>query len=78
MVKICSKVFKPFGFQNSQIDVVLHQTHSGVARPALLVVVANDVLVVGIGMLSQISLDQVTSFISSESMEKVFCQKSLT
>ena len=35
---------------HSQVDVVLHQPHAGVAGPALLVVVAHDVLVVGIRM----------------------------
>ena len=43
----------------SQVDVVLHEPHPGVARPALLVVVADDVLVVRVGMFRQVALYQV-------------------
>ena len=43
----------------AQIDVVFHQTHAGITRPALFVVVTDDVLVVGIRMLRQVALDQV-------------------
>ena len=49
-----------------QIDVVLHESHARVSRPALLVVVAHDVLIVGIRMFCQVTLDQVTSLLSSE------------
>jgi hypothetical protein len=51
---------------DSQVDVVLHQSHSGVTRPALLVVVSDDVFVVGIGMFRQVSLDQVAGFFCCE------------
>ena len=46
----------------SQIHVVLHESHAGITRPALLVVVADDVLVVRVRMLGQVALDQVTCF----------------
>lgn len=50
---------------------MLHQTHSRISRPALLVVVADDVLVVGIGMLGEVALNQVTSLFGGESEENV-------
>ena len=50
----------------AEVDVVLHQTHASVARPAFLVVVADNVLVVGVGMLRQVALDQVASFFGRE------------
>lgn len=53
-----------------QIDIMLHQPHAGVARPALLVVVAHDVLVVGIRVLGQVSLNQVPSFVCRESVKQ--------
>ena len=37
----------------TEVDIVTHQPHAGVARPALLVLVANDVLKVGIGLFGQ-------------------------
>ena len=49
---------------------MLHQPHAGVARPALLVVVAHDVLVVGIRVLGQVSLNQVPSFVCRESVKQ--------
>ena len=55
----------------AQVDIVLHQPHPGVTRPALLVVVADDVLIVGIGMFGQVSLNQVSGLLSSESEENV-------
>lgn len=45
---------------------MFHQSHARVARPALLVVVANNVLVVGIRVLSQIPLDQVACLLSGK------------
>ena len=47
----------------SQVDIVLHQPHSGVAWPALLVVIPHDVLVVWVRMFCQISLYQVTCLV---------------
>lgn len=46
---------------------MLHQTHSCITRPAFLVVIADNVLVIGIRMFSQVALDQVPSFFSGES-----------
>ena len=50
----------------AQVDVVLHESHAGVPRPALLVVVANDVLVVGVGVLREVALDQVPGLLRRE------------
>ena len=38
---------------------MLHESHAAVARPALLVVVAHDVLVVRVGVLGQVALNQI-------------------
>ena len=49
--------------RDSQVDVVLHQPHASIAGPALLVVVAHDVLVVGVRMLRQVPLDQISGLV---------------
>ena len=46
--------------ENLQVDVVFHESHPGITRPALLVVVAHDVFVVRIRMFRQVALDQVS------------------
>lgn len=56
---------------NLQINIMLHKTHPRVSGPALLVVVADDVLVVGIGMLGEVALNQVASLFGGESEENV-------
>jgi len=43
--------------QHSQIDVMFHEPHARITWPAFLVVVTDNVLIVWIGMLGQISLD---------------------
>lgn len=45
---------------------MLHKSHAGVTGPALLVVVPHYVFIVGVRMLRQISLNQVSGFISRE------------
>jgi hypothetical protein len=50
---------------------VFHQSHSRVSRPAFLVVVADDVLVVRVGMFGQVTLNQISSFFGRESEENV-------
>lgn len=44
--------------RSTEIDVVLHESHAGVAWPALLVVVTDDVFVVRVGMLGQVTLNE--------------------
>ncbi len=41
---------------STQIDVMLHESHPSIAWPALLVVVADNVLVVGVRMFSQVAV----------------------
>ena len=53
----------------TKIDIVLHESHSRVSRPALLVVVPDDVLIVRIGMLRQIALNQISRLVRRESEE---------
>ena len=38
---------------------MLHQPHPAVTRPALFVVVAHNVLVVGVGVLREVALDEL-------------------
>lgn len=47
---------------------MLHETHAGVTGPTLLVVVANNVFIVGIRMLCKVSLNQVTRLLCTEPM----------
>lgn len=50
----------------AEVDVVLHESHAAVPRPAFLVVVANDVLIVRIRILRQVTLDEVTGLSLTE------------
>mmetsp|Transcript_39335 Transcript_39335/g.83813 ORF Transcript_39335/g.83813 Transcript_39335/m.83813 type:complete len:1257 (-) Transcript_39335:3240-7010(-) len=50
----------------SQVDIVLHAAHSAISGPAHLVVVADNVLVVGVRVFSQEPLDQVSALILAE------------
>ncbi len=40
-----------------QVDIMLHEPHPGISWPALLIVVSYYVLVVGVRVLGQVSLD---------------------
>lgn len=51
---------------SSKIDVMLHQSHTTILRPALSVVVANHVFIIGIRIFSQIPLDQLSCLITCE------------
>ena len=55
----------------AQVHVVFHETHAGVTRPALLVVVAYNVLVVRIGVLSEVALYEVFGLFSCKAEEHV-------
>ncbi len=55
--------------RTTKIDIVSHQSHSGISRPALLVSVADDILKVRIWLLGQESLDQILRLFSTESEE---------
>lgn len=45
---------------------MLDETHPAIPRPALLVIVADEVLVVGIGVGGEVALDQITRFLGGE------------
>ena len=45
---------------------MFHQAHSGISGPALLVAVTYNVLVAGVWMLSEVTLDQVTGLFGRE------------
>mmetsp|Transcript_35305 Transcript_35305/g.88749 ORF Transcript_35305/g.88749 Transcript_35305/m.88749 type:complete len:781 (-) Transcript_35305:276-2618(-) len=54
-----------------QVHVVLHEPHAAVARPALLVVVANNVFVVGVGVLREVALDELLGLVVGEAVHDV-------
>lgn len=54
------------GKWNLQVDIMLHQSHAGIAWPTLLVVVTNYVLVVGVWVLRQVPLNQIPGLVSRE------------
>lgn len=43
---------------------MLHQPHASITWPTLLVVIANNIFIVGVRMLSQVPLDQIPGIIS--------------
>lgn len=43
---------------------MFHQPHPSISGPALLIVVAYNVLIVGVRVLSKVALDQIPGFIS--------------
>lgn len=53
-----------------QIDIMLHEPHSRISWPALLIVVPYYVLIIGIWMLCKVSLYEITSFICWKSTSK--------
>ena len=55
----------------AQIHVVFHEAHASIARPTLPVVVANNVLVVGVRVLRQVALDQVSCLLCRKAKEEV-------
>lgn len=67
---LCSLCFQA---HHSQVDIVLHEAHPSIPRPALLIVVAYNVLVVGIWMLCQVPLNQVPCLICCKPEQKRIC-----
>ena len=45
---------------------MFHESHASISRPALLVVVADDVLVVGVRVLREVPLNELPSLLSRE------------
>lgn len=51
---------------SAQIDIMLHKSHPTIFRPAFAIIVANNIFIIGIWILSQISLNQFSGFITGE------------
>ena len=56
---------------SSQINIMLHESHSTVFWPASLIVVADNIFVIGIRVLGQESLYQFSGLISNKSEHNV-------
>ena len=54
-----------------EVHVVLHEAHARVAGPALLVVVPDEVLVVRVGVLGEVPLDQILRLLRGEPEQDV-------
>ena len=59
---------------STQVDIVLHEPHSSISGPALLVVVPHNVLVVGIRVLCEVALNQILGLLSCEAEHDVHLQ----
>ncbi len=59
---------------STQVDIVLHEPHASISGPALLVVVPHNVLVVGIGMLGEVALDEILGLLSCEAEHDMHLQ----
>lgn len=55
--------------RNLQVDVMFHQPHAGVTWPALLVIVTHNVLIVGVRVLREVPLNQISGLVSREPEE---------
>ena len=55
--------------RTTQIDIVLDQPHTTIPRPATLVIVPDDVVVCGIGIGTEVPLDEISRFFCGESEE---------
>ena len=54
-----------------EVDVVLHQAHTRVAWPTLAVIVPDHVLIVRVGVLGQVALDQVLTLLRRQPQQQV-------
>lgn len=62
----------------AKINIVLHEPHASIPWPAFPVVVAHNVLIIWIRVLCQITLNQITCFISCKPEKKTIkdrCKK---
>lgn len=53
----------------SQIDIMLHQPHSCISWPTLLIVVTNNVFIVWVWMFCEVPLNQISGFFSSKPVQ---------
>jgi hypothetical protein len=56
---------------SSQVDIVLHQPHPAISWPAFLIIIADNVFIVGVRVLGQKSLDQVSRLVLIKSKDHV-------
>lgn len=54
----------------SKINVMFHESHTSITRPALLVVVSNNVLIVRVRVFSEVTLDEITGFFSCKPIKQ--------
>lgn len=52
---------------------MLHQSHSSISGPALLIVVAYNVLIVGIRVLGKVALNQIPGLIGRKPEKTLIC-----
>ena len=57
--------------QRCLFALFLHQSHSGVSRPALFVIISDNVFIVWIGVLSEVTLDQIARLVRRKAEENV-------
>ena len=50
----------------AQVDVMFHESHASISGPAFLVVVAHNVLIVGVRVLCEVALDQLPRLLCCE------------
>jgi hypothetical protein len=53
----------------SQIDIMLHQPHSCISWPTLLIVVTNNVFIVWVRMFREVPLNQISCLFSSKPVQ---------
>ena len=66
MTLLSSPVFDVPKHSSAKVDVVFHEPHAGISWPTLLVAIADNVLIVGVGVLCEVSLDEISSLLCSE------------
>ena len=50
----------------AQVYIMFHKSHTSISRPAFLVVVADNILIVGVRMLSEVPLNQLSCLLRRE------------
>jgi len=55
----------------SQVDIMLHQTHSAVLWPAFSIIIPHHIFIIRIRVLGEIALDEFSRLITSELKENV-------
>ena len=50
----------------AKVDIVFHEPHASITRPTFLVIITHYVLIVRVRMLSEVTLNEISSFLGSE------------